>query len=224
MSTTSLAGLIRKTTLAALVTLVLLATVVVSSSASPSAAVQDPERNATTPTGWHFWVGQTRAQIDSSRTRRESESWTSTSTRSVPVRFSAVLVRNTGTYARIGGWSYGSEGAVTNKIKATKGRLIDLEPFTSQGKRRFAYVWVKNSGRLRQGLALELRPPVKGVIKEINKYKVRLIDLSTYVVDGKRRYSYIGIAIRASTRRRGGGTSTSLRSSSSRRRRRTVLD
>ena len=110
-----------------------------------------------------------------------------------PLRFSAVLVRNTGAYARIGGWSYGSEGAVTNKIKATKGRLIDLEPYTDQGKRRFAYVWVKNSGDAGKGWHWNYDLSVKGVIKEINKYKVRLIDLSTYVVDGKRRYSYIGI-------------------------------
>ena len=124
-----------------------------------------------------------------------------------PLRFSAVLVRNTGAYARIGGWSYGSEGAVTNKIKATKGRLIDLEPYTDQGKRRFAYVWVKNSGDSGKGWHWNYDLSVKGVIKEINKYKVRLIDLSSYVVDGKRRYSYIGIDNRGRRREaRGGGT------------------
>ena len=193
MSTPSLAGLLRKTTLAALVTLVLLAAVVASSSASPSAAVQDPERNATTPTGWHFWVGQTKAQIDK-LADQAGERVVDVNVDSVsPLRFSAVLVRNTGAYARIGGWSYGSEGAVTNKIKATKGRLIDLEPYTDQGKRRFAYAWVKNSGDSGKGWHWNYDLSVKGVIKEINKYKVRLIDLSTYVVDGKRRYSYIGI-------------------------------
>jgi hypothetical protein len=31
-------------------------------------------------------------------------------------------------------------------------------------------------------------------VKEINKYKVRLVDLSTYVVNGKRCYAYVGIA------------------------------
>ncbi len=35
---------------------------------------------------------------------------------------------------------------------------------------------------------------VDGVTDEINKYDVRLIDLDTYLVNGKRRYSYIGIA------------------------------
>ncbi len=194
MSTTSLAGLFRKTTLAALVTLVLLAAVVASSSASPSAAVQDPERNATTPTGWHFWVGQTKAQIDK-LADQAGERVVDVNVDSVsPLRFSAVLVRNTGAYARIGGWSYGSEGAVTNKIKATKGRLIDLEPYTDQGKRRFAYAWVKNSGDSGKGWHWNYDLSLKGVIKEINKYKVRLIDLSSYVVDGKRLYSYIGIA------------------------------
>ena len=62
------------------------------------------------------------------------------------------------------------------------------------GKRRLAYVWVKNSGDAGKGWHWNYDLSVKGVVKEINKYKIRLTDLSSYVVDGKRRYAYIGIA------------------------------
>ncbi len=193
MSTTILAGLSRKTIFAALVAITLLAVTVGASSASPAASVQDPERNATTPTGWHFWVGQTKAQIDK-RAKDASERVVDINLDSVvPLRFSAVLVRNSGAYARTGGWSYGSEADVTNKINAEQGRLIDLEPYTAGGKRRFAYAWVENTGSAAKGWHWNYDLTVKGVTKEINKYKVRLIDLDTYVVNGKRRYSYIGI-------------------------------
>jgi hypothetical protein len=193
MSTTILAGLSRKTIFAALVAITLLAVTVGASSASPAASVQDPERNVTTPTGWHFWVGQTKAQIDK-RAKDASERVVDVNLDSVvPLRFSAVLVRNSGSYARTGGWSYGSEADVTKKINAEQGRLIDLEPYTAGGKRRFAYAWVENTGSAAKGWHWNYDLTVKGVTKEINKYKVRLIDLDTYVVNGKRRYSYIGI-------------------------------
>jgi hypothetical protein len=194
MFTGNPAGPARKAAVAALGALAVLMATVGASYASPAAAVQDPERNATTPTGWHFWVGQTREKIDQ-LANQAGERVVDVNVDSVtPLRFSAVLVRNTGPYARTGGWSLASEAGLTNKINAEKGRLIDLEPYTFQGKRRFAYVWVKNSGDANKGWHWNYDLSVKGVIKEINKYKVRLIDLSTYVVDGKRRYSYIGIA------------------------------
>ena len=188
------AGLKRKTTLAALAAAVMVGTTIGTSSASTATAVQDPERNATTPTGWHFWVGQSKAKIDQ-LAKRSSERVVDVNVDSVsPLRFSAVLVRNSGPYARTGSWSYGSEADVTNTMNAKKARLIDLEPYTYLGQRRFAYVWVKNSGDAGKGWHWNYDLSVKGVVKEINKYKVRLVDLSTYVVNGKRRYAYIGIA------------------------------
>jgi hypothetical protein len=193
MLTGNPAGPTRKVTAASLVALAVILATVGASSATPAAAVQDPERNATTPTRWHFWVGQTKARIDQ-LAQGAGERVVDVNVDSVsPLRFSAVLVRNTGPYARTGGWSFGSEADVTNKINAEKGRLIDLEPFTLFGKRFFAYVWVKNSGTAGKAWHWNYDLTVKQVVSEINKYKVRLVDLGTYVVNGKRRYSYIGI-------------------------------
>jgi ABC-type glycerol-3-phosphate transport system substrate-binding protein len=206
MHTGTPAGLVQKATVAALVALAVVLATVGASKATPTAAVQDPERNATTPTRWHFWVGQKKSKIDQ-LAKNAGERVVDVNVDSVtPLRFSAVLVRNSGPYARTGGWSFGSEADVTNKINAKKGRLIDLEPFTLFGKRFFAYVWVKNSGVAGKGWHWNYDLTVKQVVAEINKYKVRLIDLGSYVVNGKRRYSYIGSPTRASTPRRGGGT------------------
>jgi hypothetical protein len=59
-----------------------------------------------------------------------------------PLLYNAVMVNNSGVYARTGGWSDGSEGEVTSTINAEKGRLISFRPYTLNGQRRFAYVWV----------------------------------------------------------------------------------
>src|SRR6266496_1639400 len=62
--------------------------------------VQDPERSATTPTGWHVWIGQSKADLDKlaqdSGERVVNVQVVSTS----PLRFSAVLVKNVGLHAR----------------------------------------------------------------------------------------------------------------------------
>jgi len=163
-------------------------------AANVSAAVEDPERNATTPIGWHFWTGRSKEEIDqlaqNSGERVINVQVDSTS----PLRFSVVMVKNTGLYARTGDWAYGSEADVTNKLNAEKGRLIDLEPCAVNGQRRFAYVWVKNTGAAAKAWHWNYDLTVDQVTDEINKYRVRLIDLDTYVVNGQRRYSYIGIA------------------------------
>ena len=191
---TGTAGLARRALVIALAALAVLLATVGASEATPAAAAQDPERNATTPTRWHFWVGQNKSKIDQ-LAQNAGERVVDVNVDSVtPLRFSAVLVRNSGTYARTGGWSFGSEADVTSKINAEQGRLIDLEPFTLFGKRFFAYVWVKNTGAAGKAWHWNYDLTVKQVVSEINKHKVRLVDLGTYVVNGKRRYSYIGIA------------------------------
>ena len=155
---------------------------------------EDPERNATTPIGWHFWIGRSKADIDqlakSAGERVVNAQVTSTS----PLRFNAVMVKNVGLYARTGGWSDGSEGEVTSAINAEKARLISLRPYTLNGQRRFAYVWVRNEGDAAKGWHWNYDLTVDQVTGEINQYKVRLIDLCSYIANGQRRYSYIGIA------------------------------
>jgi Beta-lactamase enzyme family/Bacterial tandem repeat domain 1 len=193
MFTGTSAGRSRKAVVISLAALAVILVTVGASNATPASAVQDPERNATTPTRWHFWVGQTKSQIDK-RAEKARERVVDVNVDSVtPLRFSAVLVRNSGPYARTGGWSYGSEAGVTNTINAHQGRLIDLEPFTVNGKRRFAFVWVRNTGAAGKTWYWNYDLTVEQVVDDINKRQVRLVDLATYVVNGKRRYSYIGI-------------------------------
>jgi len=155
---------------------------------------EDPERNATTPIGWHFWIGRSKVDIDqlahNAGERVINVQVNSTS----PLLFNTVMIKNDGPYARTGGWSHGTEAEVTATLNAGKGRLIDLEPYTVNGQRHFAYVWVRNEGEAGKGWHWNYDLTVDQVTDEINKYNIRLIDLHTYIVNGQRRYSYIGIA------------------------------
>jgi hypothetical protein len=171
-----------------------LATALFGGTANASAAVQDPERNATTPTSWHIWVDQTKAQIDQLALNAGERVVDVNVTSTNPLLFSAVMVKNTGVYARTGGWSYGTEADVTNTINAQQGRLIDLDPINVNGQRRFAFAWVKNVGDAAKGWHWNYDLTVDQVTNEINQYGIRLIDLDTYVVNGQQLYSYIGIA------------------------------
>ena len=127
MFTGTSAGRTHKAVVISLAALAVILATVGASNATTAAAVQDPERNATTPTRWHFWVGQSKSRIDQ-LAQSAGERVVDVNVDSVtPLRFSAVLVRNSGPYARTGGWSYGSEADVTKKINAEQGRLIDLE-------------------------------------------------------------------------------------------------
>lgn len=168
---------------------------------------QDPERNATTPVGWHFWVGRTKADIDQ-RAKDAGERVINVQVASTdPLLFNAVMVENEGPYARTGGWSYGTEADVTATMNAQKARLIDLEPYSIGSKRFFAYVWVRNDGDAGKRWHWNYDLTVDQVTDEINKHKIRLIDLHSYLVGiGQRRYSYIGLRMKASMPRHGGGT------------------
>ena len=154
---------------------------------------EDPERNATTPTGWHFWICRSKAEIDQLAKNAGERVVNVQLTSSNPLLFNAVMVNNSGPYARTGGWSYGTEADVTTKINAEKGRLINLAPYTVNEQRHFAYVWVRNEGDAAKGWHWNYDLTVDQVTGEINKYKVRLIDLHSYTVNGQCLYSYIGI-------------------------------
>jgi hypothetical protein len=193
MSTDDRGWLARRVCVTALILVALVAATAGASSATTAAPVPDPERNATTPTSWHFWVARSKEAIDQ-LAKNAGERVVDVSVDSaIPLRFSAVLVQNTGIHARTGGWSYGSEADVTSAIKANQGRLIDLEPYTVNGQRRFAFVWVRNTGDAGKAWYWNYDLTVEQVVAAINKYKIRLVDLASYVVGGQRRYSYVGI-------------------------------
>ena len=181
--------MLRRTMLALVASLAAMA---VSAPLAQSAAV-DPERNLSTPTGWQWWKNRSEAQVNALR----AAGWRLTDVeveRRAPYRFTGAFVHDSGPYARKGGWWYGkSRDQVVALTKGAGRRLIDLEPYTVGGKRRFAIVTVRNEGEAAKGWWWNYDLTAAQVRADIDKHGIRLIDLDTYVVGGQRRYSYVGI-------------------------------
>jgi hypothetical protein len=114
------------------------------SAAHATAAVPDPERSSTAPTGWHWWVDRSedelKTQYKTDGDRIVSLQVTSTS----PYRFTAALVHNSGVYQRQWGWWYGKTAQqVEDKVAITAREAFRNELLTSAVQSALA-TWPNN--------------------------------------------------------------------------------
>ena len=179
----------KTTALAALTTVLGLAL------AAPAGAAEDPERNGAAPTGWHWWHGQTPAQIDQREEDAGERVISISPDNSWATRFSVALVRNEGSYARDGGWFHDKTGGQVLALTKEEGRrLVDLEPYWRLGAGvRFAGVTVANKGEAKKSWRWNYDLTAAQVKADIDEYKLRLIDLSAYQDGGKRRFAYVAV-------------------------------
>jgi hypothetical protein len=165
-----------------------------TSSATAGAAVPDPERNATTPTGWHWWYGQTEAQVKQ-HYKDDGERIIDLEVQSTsPYRFAVATVRNTGAYARGWYWYYGlTADAVADKLKENNGRLIDLETYVDGGTRRFAVVMVRNTGEAAKNWHWYYGLSADTLQKRLDENASRLVDFESYSEGGTTKYAAVMI-------------------------------
>ena len=166
----------------------------VGSATQASAAVPDPERNATTPTGWHWWYGLSAAQVEQ-RYTQDGDRITDVEVQGTsPLRFAVATVRNTGVYARGWYWYYGLTGTqLKAKIAEKNARLIDLETYESGGQRRFAAVMVVNSKDAAKNWHWYYGVSRDTLAGHLDEHNSRLIDLESYSSGGQTRYAAIMI-------------------------------
>jgi hypothetical protein len=169
-----------------------------AATAAPSAIAQgpapDPERASTQPTGWNWRaeasVDQINELLNAGNRIIDLEV-----AQSKPLRFTVTTVKNQGTYARNGGWYPGkSANDLHAKVVAAKGRLIDVEAYTSKGKTRFAGVYVRNEGPAAKDWQWHPSLSSGQVAAKVKEHKSRLIDIESFVAGGKRRYAVVMIA------------------------------
>jgi hypothetical protein len=109
--------------------------------------------------------------------------------------FDAVMVANQRQYSRNDGWWYGfSKAAVDAKVAEKNGRITDLEPYTVNGERRFAFALIRNEGVAEKEWWWDYDRTPAQITEAINAHSMRLIDLDVYEVNGQTRYAYVGIA------------------------------
>jgi hypothetical protein len=147
--------------------------------------VQDPDRNVSTVTGWTYWYGQTPSSLAThvgSSYRIIDIEVTGVDSGGVPT-MTAVLVRNSGTYARTGwGWSTGLTSAQVASTIGTTKRLIELERYDTVNGARYAIIYVPNTGVQEKTWGYFTAKTTTQVTDLLSANNARLIDLGTYLV------------------------------------------
>jgi len=154
----------------------------------------DPDRDSTVPTGWVWWKHRTESEINSIRNDDDMRLIDLEVAPTNDGRYDVVFVQNSGEYQRSDGWWYGFDrNGVVAKIDEIGGRITDLEPYTVNGQRRFAFSTVRNGGDANKAWWWNYDLTPEQVTADINTHEIRLVDLDVYLVNGQTRYSYVGI-------------------------------
>lgn len=165
-----------------------------ASPATADAAAPDPERNATTPTGWHWYYGLSEAQVKQ-RYEADGDRIVDVEVESAsPYRFAVATVRNSGAYARGWYWYYGlSADQLSAKLNENNGRLIDIETYVVGGQRRFAAVMVVNSGEAAKNWHWYYGQSASKLKARLKEHSSRLVDLESYSSGGTTKYAAVMI-------------------------------
>ena len=165
-----------------------------AAAAPAAAAAPDPERNATTRTGWHWYHGLSAAEVRE-RFEQHGDRIVDLEVQSTsPTRFAVATVRNEGVYKRGWYWYHGQTAdQLREKIADKHGRLIDIESYSDGGSRRFAAVMVVNSGEAAKNWHWYQGVGLATLKARLAEHESRLIDLESYSVGGETRYAAIMI-------------------------------
>ena len=134
-----------------------------------AAAVPDPDADSTTPTGWAWWLDRTPTELENIR-QTGLRIIDLEPSPSAPGTFDAVLVANTGTYARSNGWWHGyTAQQVIDKVAEKNGRLTELEPYTVNGQRNTGTAMFEDGmfGVDPLASALAIIKPIENSVEEV---------------------------------------------------------
>lgn len=115
----------------------------------PGGTALTDDRNTSNPTAWRWYTGVTPSYLGTTATSGGYRITDLEVDSASPLKFTARLVHNSGSYAATGGWwwYYGMTLAqVNSKLTTNKARLVDIEGYTTAAGTRYAVVMVKNTG------------------------------------------------------------------------------
>lgn len=157
----------------------------------PEAA--DAERSLTEPTAWWWYHGVDINFLSSFITRNNARIIDLKVESTAPERFSAVLVQNTGAYAK-SWWWYVNDSAADLAAQLPGRRLIDLETYQVGGQQRFAAVMVPNTGAQSKAWWYYYNASPDFIAARLQENNARIIDLDSYVIGGQRYYETVMVA------------------------------
>jgi hypothetical protein len=107
-------------------------------------------------------------------------------------RHSAVWVSNTGVHNKAWWWNPDVDGeTLGTMLNNNQGRLVSLDPFITNGKIRYAAVWIQNLGQ--QGRAWWWYPSIDAekLGQKFDLFCSYAVDLKSYVAGGQRRLACV---------------------------------
>ncbi|MFC2095831.1 hypothetical protein ACFLSW_05285 [Candidatus Bipolaricaulota bacterium] len=173
-----------------LVTLIL-----ISGLMSGLALGQELERISDESTAWWWYdnasVGVIASALDEHNARLIDLEITSVS----PLRFSASLVRNSGTYASAWWWYFGIDvDRISELLDELQARIIDLEAYYVGGQLRFAVILVPNTGPQAKAWWWYSGVSAETLSDLVSQHNARLVDLEVLPQSGERRFAAVMIS------------------------------
>jgi hypothetical protein len=157
----------------------------------------DAERSLTDATAWWSYHGVDATFLSNHIVNDNARIIDLKVESAAPYRFSAVLVQNTGCYAKTWWWYYDQTASQLYDLvtdSASPKRLLDLEAYTVGGQRRFAAVLVPNTGPQAKTWWYYYDVSPNFLTDRINQNNARIVDLDTYLVGGQRYYAAVMVA------------------------------
>ena len=149
------------------------------------------ERSLMKPSKWYWYTGVTPDKIK----EKVSEGFRIIDLevdQTNPLKLSATFVKNTGVHQKGWWWYYGKTSEQVKQLwEDKKARIIDLEIYYVNGKKRYAVVMVANKGENSTSWWYYSDLEFSEIKTKLNAKNGRLIDLNTYVKNGKRYFSII---------------------------------
>jgi len=136
-----------KALLTAALLAVQLGAVAITAGSAQAATGPADDRQQTAPASWWSYTGVTAAQLSARLTANSARLTSIQMDDPATLTFTAVMVRNSGSYASAYWWYYGkTQAQVSSLLTSNHARLISASPYATGAGTRYAVVMVPNSG------------------------------------------------------------------------------
>lgn len=154
----------------------------------------EEERSQTDPTDARWYFGLSDTEINQLLSANNARLVSIKVQQTSPLRFTVSMVPNEGPYAKGWYWYYGQTvDSLAANLSALNARLIDLEVYYVGGEQRFAAIMVDNTGAENKAWWWYVNETTANIATFLAQNNARLIDISTYFLNGQRRYSVVMI-------------------------------
>jgi len=159
---------------------------------SCGAVGQELERVSGESVGWWWYDNASAEAIGAALDEHGARLIDLEITSASPLRFSACMIKNSGSYASSWWWYYGVDANhVSELLDELKARIIDLEVHYVDGQRRFTVILVPNTGPQAKSWWWYFGITAETLSDLIEQHSARLVDLEVLTQSGQQRYAAV---------------------------------